>query len=132
MARLRVEKVQEAIQHELSSMLLLDVKDPRIKFVTVTGVELTDDMSYATIYVSTYGTPEQEEAAWKGLNKALGFMRSEIAKRIRLRFAPQLILKKDTSMEYSAHIESILTKIKKEDEAKAANRPEESAEDAED
>lgn len=115
MARLRVEKVQEAIQHELSNMLLLDVKDPRIKFVTVTGVELTDDMSYATIFVSMYGKEEEQEAAWKALNKALGYMRSEIAKRIRLRFAPQLILKKDTSMEYSAHIETILNKIKAED-----------------
>lgn len=118
MARLRVEKVQEAIQHELSSMLLLDVKDPRIKFVTVTGVELTDDMSYATIYVSLYGKEEEQADAWKALNKALGYMRSEIAKRIRLRFAPQLILKKDTSMEYSAHIETLLNKIKAEDAAR--------------
>ena len=118
MARLRVEKVQEAIQHELSNMLLMDVKDPRIKFVTVTGVELTDDMSYANVFVSMYGTPQQQEEAWKGLNKALGFMRSEIAKRIRLRFAPTLILKKDTSFEYSAHIESLLNKIKQEDAAR--------------
>lgn len=126
MARLRVEKVQEAIQHELSNMLLLDVKDPRIKFVTVTGVELTDDMSYANVFISLYGTPKEQEEAWKGLNKALGFMRSEIAKRIRLRFAPQLILKKDTSFEYSAHIETILNKIKQEDAAKP--KPEASAE----
>ena len=118
MARLRVEKVQEAIQHELSNMLLLDVKDPRIKFVTITGVELTDDMSYANVFVSMYGTPAEQEEAWKGLNKALGFMRSEIAKRIRLRFTPTLILKKDTSFEYSAHIESLLNKIKQEDAAK--------------
>ena len=47
MARLRVEKVQEAIQHEISNMLLFDVKDSRIQFVTITGVELTDDMSIA-------------------------------------------------------------------------------------
>lgn len=126
MARLRVEKVQEAIQHELSNMLLLDVKDPRIKFVTVTGVELTDDMSYATIFISMYGTEEEQEAAWKALNKALGYMRSEIAKRIRLRFTPTLILKKDTSYAYSAHIETILNKIKQEDAAKA--KPEESME----
>ena len=118
MARLRVEKVQEAIKNELSKMILFDAKDPRIKCVTVTGVELTDDMSYATLFVSMYGKEEEQEAAWKGLNKALGYMRSEIAKRIRLRFAPQLILKKDTSMEYSAHIETILNKIKAEDAAR--------------
>ena len=95
MARLRVEKVQEAIQHEISNMLLHDVKDPRIQFVTVTGVELTDDMSYAKVFISMYGPEDKQEETWKALNKALGFMRTEIAKRIRLRFAPTLILQKD-------------------------------------
>ena len=51
MARLRVEKVQEAIKQELSKMLLMDIKDPRIQFVTITGVELTDDMSIAKVSV---------------------------------------------------------------------------------
>ena len=89
-------------------MLLMDIKDPRIQFVTITDVELTDD-------VSVYGAEKDHEAAWQGLNKALGFMRTEIAKRIRLRFAPNLILVKDTSMEYSAHIEGLLKKIKEEE-----------------
>ncbi len=119
MARLRVEKVQEAIKHEISNMLLHDVKDPRIQFVTITGVELTDDISLAKVFVSMYGPEDKHEECWKALNKALGFMRSEIAKRIRLRFAPNLVLVKDTSMEYSAHIQSILDKIKKEEEGKS-------------
>lgn len=115
MARLRVEKVQQAIQQEISKMLLHDVKDPRIQFVTITGVELTDDLSLAKVYVSMYGPEEKQEETWKALNKALGFMRSEIAKRIRLRFAPNLVLTKDKSMEYSAHIQSLLDKIHQED-----------------
>ena len=114
MARLRVEKLQEAIKQELSKILLQDIKDPRIKFVTVTGVELTDDISLAKVYVSLYGTEKDQEEAWQGLNKAVGYMRTEIAKRIRLRFAPALIFAKDTSMEYSAHIEE-LRKIKQEE-----------------
>lgn len=125
MARLRVEKVQEAIQQEISKMLLMDVKDPRIQFVTVTGVELTDDMSYAKIYVSLYGPKDKQEETWKALQKSLGFMRTEIAKRIRLRFAPTLILQKDTSMEYSAHIESILQKIKQEEKPAAEENKDE-------
>ena len=112
MARLRVEKVQEAIQHEISNMLLLDVKDPRIKLVTVTDVDLTDDMSQAKVYVSLFGSEEEQEQTWKALNKAKGFMRTEIAKRIRLRFAPELVLEKDTSWEYGAHIDSLLRQIK--------------------
>lgn len=125
MARLRGEKVQEAIQQEISKMLLMDVKDPRIQFVTVTGVELTDDMSYAKIYVSLYGPKDKQEETWKALQKSLGFMRTEIAKRIRLRFAPTLILQKDTSMEYSAHIESILQKIKQEEKPAAEEEKDE-------
>ncbi len=116
MARLRVEKVQEAIKQELSKMLLSDVKDPRIEFVTITDVELTDDMSIAKVYVSLYGPKDKQEDVWNGLKKALGFMRTEIAKRIRLRFAPNLVLVKDTSMEYSAHIEGLLNQIKKNGE----------------
>ena len=117
MARLRVEKVREAIQHEISNMLLLDIKDPRIKLVTVTGAALTDDMSQAKIYFSLYGSPEEREEAWQALNRAKGFMRTEIARRIRLRFAPELILEQDTSWEYGAHIDRLLRQIK-EDEGK--------------
>ena len=112
MARLRVEKVQEAIQHEISNMLLMDIKDPRIKLVTVTGVNLADDMSQAKVFVSLYGSAEEQDQAWKALNKAKGFMRTEIAKRIRLRFAPELILEKDNSLEYGEHIDSLLRQIK--------------------
>lgn len=113
MARVRVEKVQEQIQHEISNMLLRDIKDPRIQAVTVTGVELTDDMSQAKVFVSLYGSAEKQQEAWNALNRAKGFLRTEIAKRIRLRFAPEILLEKDTSLEYGAHIDSLLRQIKK-------------------
>lgn len=112
MARVRVEKVQEQIQHEISNMLLRDIKDPRIQAVTVTGVELTDDMSQAKVFVSLYGSAENQQEAWNALNRAKGFLRTEIAKRIRLRFAPEILLEKDTSLEYGAHIDSLLRQIK--------------------
>ncbi len=115
--QLRVDKVQELIKQELSKMLLLEVKDPRIKFVTVTDVKLTRDMSQAKVYISIYGPKEQQQQVWEALQKALGYFRSEIAKRIRLRFAPELILAHDNSLEYGAHIDSILNKIKKDEGA---------------
>ena len=62
MARLRVEKLQEAIKQELSKILLQDIKDPRIKFVTVTGVELTDDISLAKVYVRNGKRPGRSMA----------------------------------------------------------------------
>ncbi len=112
MSKLRVEKVQELIKQELSTMLLREVKDPRVKGVTVTSVEVSGDLSYAKVYVSLFGSSAEQEAAWKGLNSALGYFRSEIAKRISLRVAPILSLERDTSMAYSSHIEELLQKIK--------------------
>jgi len=115
MGKLRAEKLQALIKQEMSTMLIRDVKDPRVKFVTVTGVEVSNDLSYAKIYVSLYGTEEQQAQAWKGLQSALGFFRSETARRIDLRVAPVLSFHKDTSMEYSAHIESLLRDIKEKE-----------------
>ena len=111
MSKLRAEKLQALIKQEMSNMLIRDVKDPRVKFVTVTGVEVSNDLSYAKIYVSLYGSEEQQAEAWKGLQSALGFFRREIARRIELRGAPVLSFHK----EYSAHIESILHELKKEE-----------------
>lgn len=114
-ARVRVEKVQEAIQHEISNMLLFDVKDSRIHDITVTEVKVSDDMSHAKIYVSLYGSEESKEETWKALIKSLGYFRSEIAKRIRLRYTPELHFIKDETAEYSAHIEELLAKIKRDE-----------------
>lgn len=115
MSKLRAEKLQALIKQELSTMLIRDVKDPRVKFVTITGVDVTNDLSYAKVYVSLYGSEEQQEQAWKGLQSGLGFFRREIARRIDLRVAPILSFHKDTSMEYSSHIESILSELKKKE-----------------
>jgi len=112
MAKLRVERVQEAIHQEISKLLLFDVKDSRIHDVSVTGVKLSDDMSHARIYVSLYGKEETREETWQALNKSIGFFRSEIAKRIRLRYTPELQFDRDTTADYSAHIEELLAQIK--------------------
>lgn len=111
MARVRVEKVQEMIKQEVSNVILNDIKDPRVKLVTVTDVEVTNDLRHAKIYVSLYGSDEEKLHSFEGLQKALGFIRTEIAKRIRLRFAPELTLHMDKSLEYSEHIQKILKKI---------------------
>ena len=121
MGQLRVEKVQELMKQEVSKIILQELKDPRIGFVTVTQVEATGDLRSAKIYVSLYGSEKQQEEAWKGLQSCLGYFRTEIAKRIKLRMAPHLSFHKDTSMEYSAHIESILKEIK-EKESKEKER----------
>lgn len=115
MGKMRVEKVQEAIQQEISKMLLFDVKNPKIHDITVTGVEVSKDLSYAKIFVSLYGPKEGHKETWDALNKSVGFFRSEIAERVRLRYTPELHFVEDTSAAYAAHIEDLLAKIKREE-----------------
>lgn len=116
--QLRVEKVQELMKQEISQIILRELKDPRIGFVTVTSVECTGDLREAKVYVSLMGSEKQVEDCWKGLNSSLGFIRREIGKRIRLRVTPELSFALDKSLDYSAHIQELLLKIKAEEGAK--------------
>lgn len=115
MGQLRLEKIQEFIKQETSKIILTELKDPRIGFVTVTQVEATADLRSAKIYVSLLGSEEQKTATWEGLQKALGFIRTEIGKRIRLKFSPELSFHLDVSLQHSARIQELLIKIKEEE-----------------
>lgn len=117
MGQLRVEKVQEFIKQEVSKIILNDLKDPRIGFVTVTQVDVTGDLRSAKIYVSLMGSDDQKAVTWAGLQKALGYVRSEIGKRIRLRMTPEITFQLDESLDYSSKIQELLIKIKNEEEA---------------
>ena len=112
--QLRIEKLQELIKQEVSKMLLYDIKDPRIGFVTVTEVEMTGDLREAKIFVSIMGNDEQIKHTMEGLQSALRFVRREIGKRIRLRFTPEISFAPDKSLDYSEHIQKILLQIEKE------------------
>lgn len=109
--RLRIEKLQELIKQEMSKMLLTDLKDPRIGFVTVTDVEMTGDLREAKIYVSVMGGAEQVKSSLEGLNSALGFVRREIGQRVRLRFTPEISFALDTSLDYGDHIQKLLLQV---------------------
>lgn len=118
MGQLRVEKVQELMKQEVSQIILRELKDPRIGFVTVTSVECTGDLRESKIYVSLMGSEQQVKDCWAGLTSSLGYIRREIGKRIRLRFTPEISLAIDKSLDYSAHIQELLLKIKAEEAAK--------------
>ena len=109
--QLRIEKLQELIKQEMSKMLLKELKDPRIGFVTVTGVEMTGDLREAKIFVSVLGGAEQLKSSLEGLNSALGFIRREIGQRIRLRFTPEISFAPDTSLDYADHIQKLLLQV---------------------
>ena len=117
--QLRIEKLQELIKQEMSKMLLNDLKDPRIGFVTVTGVEMTGDLRAAKIFVSVMGSADQVKSSLDGLNSALGFVRREIGQRVRLRFTPEIAFALDTSLNYGEHIQKLLLQV--EEDAHADN-----------
>ncbi|MFD7521543.1 30S ribosome-binding factor RbfA [Paenibacillus chitinolyticus] len=108
MARVRVGRVGEQVKKEISQILQSEIKDPRIGFLTVTGVDVTNDLSQAKVYLSVLGTDEQKEGTLKALSSASGYIRSELGKRIRLRKVPELIFKFDTSIDYGSRIENLL------------------------
>lgn len=114
MARVRVGRVGEQIKKELSQIIQSDIKDPRVGFLTVTGVDVTNDLSQAKVYLSVLGTDEVRNNALQALTKATGYIRSELGKRIRLRKVPELLFKIDTSIDYSSRIENLLHKINEE------------------
>lgn len=115
MSQLRTEKVQEFIKQELSKIILTELKDPRIGFVTVTKVEATGDLRAAKVFVTLMGSDEQKAASWQALQKAVGHLRAEIGKRIHLRFTPELSLHIDEALEHSARINELLAKLKQEE-----------------
>jgi len=92
LSQLRIEKVQELMKQEISQIILQELKDPRIGFVTVTKVEMTGDLREAKIFVSIMGKDEALKDTLQGLKSSLGFIRREIGKRIRLRHLARIHL----------------------------------------
>jgi ribosome-binding factor A len=114
MARVRVGRVGEQIKKELSQIVQSELKDPRIGFLTVTGVDVTNDLSLARVFLSVMGTEEQKAATLKALSAGTGYIRSELGKRIRLRKIPDLQFKFDASIDYGSRIDSLLHQINRE------------------
>jgi ribosome-binding factor A len=93
----RADRVADQIRMKVADILMRKIKDPRVHNVTVTDVELTADLRIAHIFVTTMETGEAERDVFTGLSKASGFVRSELGRRLSLRYLPDVIFKKDVS-----------------------------------
>ena len=112
----RHERIAEEIHHEVSAMLVGELKDPRLDvLVSVTEVRVSPDLRQARIYVNVPGDPAEQAAAMKGLRTASGFIRHELVERIQLRRAPELFFVLDRSEQYGERIEELLRQVKKEE-----------------
>lgn len=111
---LRKERIESIIKKELAPIITKHLNDPNLKFVSVTDVEVTNDLSFATIYVS-FLEDRYKVKGMEALEKAKGLLRSEVSKALSTRRTPELIFKLDESGEHGAKIEKILTQIKDEE-----------------
>jgi ribosome-binding factor A len=104
----RPQRLALQIQHEVSLMISRDLKDRRIGFVTVTGVQLSPDLRRARVFVSTMGSENEKQESLEALKHAAGWVRHELGQRIRTRFLPEIVFQADTSQEYGDHIDKLI------------------------
>jgi ribosome-binding factor A len=112
---IRIERLKELIREESAELITSHLSDPRIGFCTVTRVDLTNDLAYATIHVSVFGNESQKRTTLRGLQDARGLIQRHIAARMKTRTTPHVDIKLDESIERTFHI---LDKIK---EARASD-----------
>ena len=109
MAGHRIERTTEDLKRELTA-IFRELKDPRVAgaFLSIIRVDLTNDLSYCTVYISAMEGMDRAKEAVKGLKSASGFIRRELGARLRIRHTPELVFKATDSIEYSANISRIL------------------------
>jgi ribosome-binding factor A len=116
MAFKRIDRLRDQIKEVVALTIQQKVKDTHLGFVTVTDVKLTSDLAEATIYYSVYGDTLTQKSTNRALEKAKGFIQSELARQISIRKVPILSFKVDRSVEQGLKIEELLNKIHEEDE----------------
>jgi ribosome-binding factor A len=115
----RAIRVGEEIKREISLMIREDLKDPRIQenvLLSITDVEVTNDFRYAKVFFSQISKTVDSKETLKALEKAAGYLRSELAKRLQLRYTPELIFKYDESLAYGSKISKMIFDIKNQED----------------
>jgi ribosome-binding factor A len=117
MSARRLLKAAEAIRGVVSMAILADLRDPRIKDVTVTHVEVSPDMRHAKVHVSVMGDDAQQKLSLRGLQSAAGFLQSKIAEQIDTRYTPRLMFVLDEGVKKSIEMARILKQVLPEDDS---------------
>ena len=112
----RADRVSGLIQEVLSKLLKKDIHDPRLQMATITNVKMSRDLKLARIYFSIYGGSDKAEAAADGFESARGFIKRSLARKLGLRYMPDLKFFYDDSFDYGYHIDELLKKIMTENE----------------
>jgi ribosome-binding factor A len=110
----REDQLSGAITRELSDLMRTRMKDPRIGFASITGVELSHDLRYAKVYVSVMGSSEEQRETMRGLGSATGFLRHELAQRLTIRHVPEITFRLDESIARGARVLDLLKQVENE------------------
>jgi ribosome-binding factor A len=112
----RPEQVGETLRQVITDALARQVRDPRVGFVTVTAVLVSNDLSHARVMVSVPGEESEKTRAIEGLQSAAGFLRSRAARTLTTRSVPQLHFELDRGLEHAARINELLNTVRREDQ----------------
>ena len=107
----RLGRLAEEIKRELSSIIAKDMKDPRLGMISITDVNVSRDLSWAKVYYSQLGSEDERQQTLEGLNRARGFVRTELAKRLRVRHTPEIIFQFDPSLERGAKMDALFQSL---------------------
>ncbi|HSN04285.1 30S ribosome-binding factor RbfA [Nitrospira sp. NS4] len=116
----RADRVADQIRMEVADILMRKIKDPRVRTVTVTDVELTADLRIAYVFVTTMEQDAAERDVFAGLSKASGFVRAELGRRLTLRYLPEIVFKKDMTGPRGDRVLQLLDELHIEDEQAGA------------
>lgn len=104
----RVARVAEALQEAVAEMVQRDIKDPRVGMVTITRATVSPDLRHARVYFSRFGSDDEVQRSLEGLRSAAGYIRSQVARRLQLRVAPEIRFEVDANIEYAARISELI------------------------
>jgi ribosome-binding factor A len=117
----RSQRVVEQIHRELSELIRLEVKDPRVGFITLTDVEITPDYAHAKVYFTSMTGETDVPEILQGLRRAGGFLRRELGRRIRIHTNPELHFHYDRSVEQGSRLSKLIDDVVRQDEARHAD-----------
>lgn len=124
----RVRRVESAVQQELGRLFTRGLKDPRVGFVTVTGVKMAPDLRSGTVYYRVSGDEKERADTARGLDSASAFLKGEVGRALQLKWTPELRFVYDESAERAERIEELLAEIRQQDAARAQDAEEASDE----
>jgi ribosome-binding factor A len=119
----RADRVSGLIQHELSRLLWREVKDPRLAQVTITAVRVSPDLRHARVLFRALSGPAELPGVLEGLNSARGFLRGQLGRHLRLRYAPELSFEVDQSVEWSLQVAQLLREVQPGEQSPASPAP---------